>query len=87
MPIGPSTATAPYLVPSKAGISFTSLLSAGDAVGTKADGTTPWRMVGVPDGLGMFDNGNGTVTVLMNHEIGGTAGVVREHGSKGSFVS
>jgi hypothetical protein len=87
MPIGPSTATTPYLVPSKAGITFTSLLSAGDVVGTKPDGTTPWRMVGVPDGLGMFDNGDGTVTVLMNHEIGDTAGVVREHGSKGSFVS
>src|SRR6185295_7559979 len=33
------------------------------------------------------DNGNGTFTILMNHEFGNTAGVARAHGSKGSFVS
>ena len=44
-------------------------------------------MCGTPDGLGAFDNGDGTFTVLMNHEFGNTAGVVRAHGSKGAFVS
>ena len=44
-------------------------------------------MVGIPDGLGAFDNGDGTFTVLMNHELGSTAGVVRDHGFKGAFVS
>ena len=44
-------------------------------------------MAGTPDGLGAFDNGDGTFTVLMNHEFGPTAGVVRDHGSTGSFIS
>ena len=48
-------------------------------------------MVGIPDGLGAFDNGNGTFTVLMNHEIPNSnpalAGAVRAHGANGAFVS
>ena len=43
-------------------------------------------MAGVPDGIGAFDNGDGTMTVLFNHEIGSTVGAVREHGSIGAFV-
>jgi phosphodiesterase/alkaline phosphatase D-like protein len=45
-------------------------------------------MAGIPDGLGAFDNGNGTFTVLMNHEIGSNLGVA--HGgalTSGAFVS
>lgn len=85
---GPSTTQTPYLVGTVDSVSFTSLLSAGDAVrgSFNPDGTS-WRMVGIPDGLGAFDNNDGTLTVLMNQEIGGTSGVVREHGSAGSFVS
>lgn len=84
---GSSTTTMPYLVPTNPSASFTSVLTAGDTVpgSLKADGT-PWRMVGTPDGLGVFDNGNGTFTVLMNHELGSTQGIVRAHGSAGSFV-
>jgi hypothetical protein len=44
-------------------------------------------MAGIPDGLGAFDNGDGTFTVLMNHEIPDTAGVARAHGGSGAFVS
>ncbi len=44
-------------------------------------------MVGAPDGLGAFDNGNGTFTLLMNHEIQSSQGVTRAHGSAGAFVS
>ena len=48
-------------------------------------------MVGIPDGLGAYDNSpgnaNGTFTVLMNHELGSTAGTTRAHGAIGSFVS
>jgi len=43
-------------------------------------------MVGIPDGLGAFDNGDGTFTLLMNHEIA-SGGVVRAHGGNGAFVS
>src|SRR4030095_4330077 len=50
------------------------------------DGVTPYRMVGIPDGLGAFDNGDGTFTVLMNHEIA-SGGVTRAHGANGAFVS
>src|SRR6266545_3355393 len=45
------------------------------------------RMVGIPDGLGAFDNGDGTFTVLMNHELGSSSGIVRAHGARGAFVS
>ncbi len=89
--VGPSTTQTPYLVATNNAVWFTSVLSTGDQVGVK-DGPAgsvgqPWRMVGVPDGLGAFDNGDGTITVLMNQEIGATQGVVREHGAAGSFVS
>src|SRR5262245_47261282 len=87
---GPSTTQTPYLVTTHSGVWFTSILSAGDQVGLKdgpANAGQPWRMVGIPDGLGAFDNGDGTITVLMNQELGQTAGVVRDHGSTGAFVS
>ncbi len=84
---GPSSSESPYLVPVLPGVSFTSILSVGDSVNNKPDGT-PYRMVGIPDGLGAFENEcDGTFTVLMNHELGNTAGVTRAHGAKGSFVS
>jgi hypothetical protein len=44
-------------------------------------------MAGIPDGLGAFDNGDGTFTVLMNHELPSNRGVVRAHGAAGAFVS
>jgi hypothetical protein len=78
--IGPSTTTETYLVPSLPGVDITSILTTGDAI----DG---YRMVGIPDGLGTFSNGDGTFTLLMNHELGGTSGIVRGHGSRGAFVS
>ncbi|MEJ6005953.1 PEP-CTERM sorting domain-containing protein [Paucibacter sp. AS339] len=62
------------------GYNITSIITAGDAVGG-------YRMSGLPDGLGAFDNGNGTFTVLMNHEIGANAGIARAHGGTGAFVS
>ncbi|BAY21903.1 5'-nucleotidase/2',3'-cyclic phosphodiesterase [Calothrix sp. NIES-2100] len=84
---GPNSSQTPYLLPVVSGATFTSIFTAGDSVNLKPDGTTPYRMVGTPDGLGAFDNGDGTFTVLMNHEIGGTSGVTRAHGSAGAFVS
>lgn len=77
---GPSTSQTPYLNGTKPGVKFSSILSAGDVV-------SGYKMCGTPDGLGAFDNGDGTFTVLMNHEFQDNAGVVRAHGSKGSFVS
>ena len=77
---GPSSSDSPYLVPTISDASATSLLTVGN-------GFEGYRMVGIPDGLGSYDNGNGTFTVLMNHELTATAGVVRDHGAKGAFVS
>ena len=77
---GPSSSDAPYLVRHVPGVTLTSVLTAGDSVGG-------YRMAGIPDGLGAYDNGDGTFTVLMNHEIPSTEGVVRAHGGKGAFVS
>jgi hypothetical protein len=56
-------------------------------VNAKPDGVTPYRMVGIPDGLGAYDNGDGTFTLLSNHELPNSVGVPRAHGAKGSFVS
>jgi hypothetical protein len=83
---GPSSSQPPYLIRAKAGVTTVSILTVGDSVNNKADGVTPYRMVGIPDGLGAFDNGDGTFTVLMNHELAG-GGIVRDHGFAGSFVS
>lgn len=77
---GPSTSTTPYSQGVLAGFDITSILTTGDAVGG-------YRMGGVPDGLGAFDNGNGTFTVLMNHEIPNNLGVIRAHGGVGAYVS
>jgi len=78
---GPSSSQSPFLIPTAPGVSTESLLSVGDSA---ANG---YRLVGIPDGLGAFDNGDGTITLVVNHELGATKGVVRAHGSKGAFVS
>jgi hypothetical protein len=75
----------PYLVPVAPGVKVRAILTVGDSPNNKPDGT-PYRMVGIPDGGGAFDNGDGTFTYLLNHEIPGN-GVVRAHGAKGAFVS
>ena len=77
---GPSSTQTPYLTPAVSGVKLTSILSVNDVVGG-------YRMAGLPDGLGAFDNGDGTFTMLVNHEIPNTLGIVRAHGSKGAFVS
>ena len=76
---GPSSSETPYLVSTADNVYIESLLTVGDSVGG-------YRMVGIPDGLGAFDNGDGTFTVLMNHEIS-SGGAVRAHGANGAFVS
>jgi hypothetical protein len=82
---GPSSSASPYILPTLPGVTTTSLLTVGDSVPKVGGGT--FRLVGIPDGLGAYDNGNGTLTILVNHELAGTAGVVRDHGSAGAFVS
>jgi uncharacterized protein DUF839 len=77
---GPSSSQPPYQVPAQPGVATRSILTTGDSVGD-------YRMVGIPDGLGAYDNRDGTFTLLSNHELTNTAGVPRAHGAKGAFVS
>lgn len=78
---GPSTNVPPYVIPAAAGVDITSLLTVGDLPARNG-----YEMVGVPDGLGAYRKGKKT-TVLMNHELQKTQGIVRAHGSEGAFVS
>jgi len=82
---GPSSSQSPYLVRSQSGVVLKSIVTVGDAVPKVGGGS--YRMVGIPDGLGAFDNGDGTFTVLMNHELAPNLGAVRAHGAAGAFVS
>ncbi len=77
--------TAPYVVPLAPNVTIQALLTVGDTVPQTGGGN--YRMVGIPDGTGAFDNGDGTFTVLMNHELRNNAGVARDHGAVGAFVS
>lgn len=87
---GPSSSQTPYIVPLDPHVSLHAILTTGDAVGEKLDPPShagePHRMPGIPDGIGAYDNGNGTFTVLLNHEIPSDEGIERQHGAKGAFV-
>ncbi len=85
--MGPSTAVLPFVEARSPGYALQSLFSAGDSVNNKPDGVTPYRFVGIPDGLGAYDNGNGTFTVLVTHEITAGSGLPRRHGVDGAFVT
>ncbi|KAG6546564.1 hypothetical protein Mapa_012113 [Marchantia paleacea] len=80
---GPSSTQDVYVVPYTvgSGIFTKAIISVGDSAANN------YTMVGVPDGLGVYDNKNGTMTVLMNHEYGAGRGAVRRHGGNGAFVS
>jgi hypothetical protein len=77
-----STSALSYIVPTAPGVEIKPILTVGDTVPQSGGGS--YRMVGIPDGLGAFDNGDGTFTVLMNHELRDTVGIARDHGSKGA---
>lgn len=83
---GSTSSQTPYVTPAAPGWKVTALLTVGDSVNHKADGT-PYRMVGIPDGLGAYEGDKGQLVVLMNHELKEDAGVKREHGAQGAFVS
>lgn len=79
---GPSSSQSPYLLPVPvSGYTTTSILTVTNSIGN-------YTMVGTPDGIGAYDNNDGTFTLLMNHEFGGLGtGATHAHGSNGSFVS
>lgn len=75
-----NAAESSYLTPEN-GVKFSPVINAGEAAGNG------YQMVGLPDGLGAFDNEDGTFTLFMNHEIGSDKGIERAHGGIGAFVS
>lgn len=77
---GPSSSRAPYLEGTPTGVKFVSIITAGDVV-------NGYVCAGIPDGAGGWDNGDGTFTMLVNHEIPNTSAGIRAHGNNGAFVS
>lgn len=78
---GPTTTVSPYVLPVADGVGITSLFTVGD----KPAGNG-YRMVGIPDGLGVTQSGRQTADVLMNNELPAARGIVRDHGQTGAFV-
>jgi hypothetical protein len=78
--IGPSTTTEPFVLPSIPGVATKSILTAGDSV-------QGYRMVGIPDGIGLLEREDDRFDIALNHELGRDKGVTRSHGSIGTFVS
>ena len=80
---GPSTSTAPYVVPNSAippgSVTTISLLTTGDDIGG-------YRLPGIPDGMGIFGT-PAEATLVTTHELGAGQGVVRAHGATGALVS
>ena len=90
----PTSSATPYVRPVAGGaaLSVVSILTVGDSVNFRADGVTPYRMAGIPDGMGAYDNGDGTMTLFVNHEHTTTAnGINHAHQPAGtvggSYVS
>ena len=70
-----------FLVGTEGRAVFREVIDAGE------QGNNGYRFNGIPDGIGVTDNGDGTLRVLVAHEIRETTGDVRAHGSKGAYVS
>ena len=89
----PTSSATPYVRPvTGVAVDVISFLTVGDSVNMRADGVTPYRFAGIPDGMGAYDNGNGTMTLFVNHEHTSAAnGVNHAHQAPGvvggSYVS
>jgi hypothetical protein len=66
---GSATAIKAYVEPVGGEYAITPLFSVDDSVPEASNPAQQYRMVGIPDGLGARSNGNGTSTLLMNHEF------------------
>jgi uncharacterized protein DUF839 len=86
-----ATSVQTYLVPVGDRYRVTPLLSSGDEVPLTSDPTRNYRLVGFPDGMGMYSNrGDHTFTLLMNHEMSGDLSsqpVVGGPTNRGAIVS
>jgi hypothetical protein len=69
MPALGTTSIKPYTVPIGTEYHVTPLFSVNDSVPETSEPSQQYRMVGIPDGLGAYSNGDGTTTLYMNHEF------------------
>lgn len=63
------TSILPYTAPVGPDYTIIPILSTGDRVPRTSNPMQQYQMVGIPDGLGAHANGDGTVTLFMNHEL------------------
>jgi hypothetical protein len=77
---GPSSAMTPFVLPLIPGSTITSIITSSTAIGNAILG-------GLMDGCGAYENGDGTFTMLINHELVSSSGNVRAHGSTGAYIS
>ncbi|MEI6254468.1 MAG: hypothetical protein WCP30_16855, partial [Mycobacteriaceae bacterium] len=93
-----SSAQGPYAIPAAKGVTIQPLLTVGETT-TLTSGAVPdgYRLTGIPDGMGAYQDEQGLVHVFMNHEFGDgrpdregiiyTIPVVDEPGIKGAYIS
>ena len=55
-------------------LAITSLITNGEITNGLVAGSSAYVAPGIFDGMGAYDNGDGTITVLVNHELGGSDG-------------
>jgi hypothetical protein len=64
------TTSKPYIVPTNGSpYVLRPILSVGDQVPETGSPLRRYQMIGIPDGMGAANNGNGTVDLYLNHEI------------------
>lgn len=55
-------------------LQISSLLTIGEVTNGLTAGSPVFAPVGITDGMGAYDNGDGTYSLLLSHELGSTAG-------------
>ena len=61
-------------LPGGPSLQVSSLLTTGEVTNGLAPGSPVYVAPGIFDGMGAYDNGDGTFSLLVNHELGNTAG-------------
>jgi len=67
-------------VPGGPTLQISSLITNGEFTSGLNPGDSPYTPLGIFDGMGAFDNGDGTYTLLVNHELGANVGYGYELG-------
>jgi hypothetical protein len=65
----PASAVGPYVEPIGSAYQITPILSVADQVPETSDPSRQYQMVGIPDGLGAYAKPDGTIVLLLNHEL------------------